>query len=196
MVRQHHIQIFRRRREGKTDYRKRKAIIVGKSPFLSVRISGRYVYAQLMKPAAGGDTTICSASSKDIASKFGWKGSTKSIPGAYLTGLYLGRIAGEKDVSKAIVYSGIDRYIHGSRLASVINGARDAGLEVAVDEESLPDESRLNGTHIVNYAKKLESEDKERYMRSFSKMISRGLNPSQYPAHFQEVKKAIQSNAK
>ena len=188
-----YVQVFRRRREGKTDYRKRKGIIIGKIPFVSVHISGRYIYSQILKPSATGDTTVASASSRDLVKKFGWKGSTKNLPGAYLTGYYLGHLAEEKNLKKAVVYSGVGRFVHGSRIASVINGARDAGLEIEIDDEALPDEDRITGKHIADYSQKLEKEDKEKRDQIFSRTISSGLNPSEYPDHFESVKERIGS---
>jgi len=187
----HYVHIFRRRREGKTDYRKRKGIILGKSPFVSIHISGKYIYSQILKPTPSGDMTLAAASSRDLVKKFGWKGSTKNLPGAYLTGYYLGHLAGERNVKNAIVYSGVGRFVHGSRIASVINGAKDAGLEIEVDEEILPEESRLSGKHIADYAKKLEKDDKAKLDRLFSKIRSSGLNLSEYPSHFESVKAKI-----
>lgn len=192
MVKGQYLHIFRRRRQGKTDYRKRRGIIVGRLPFLSVRVSGRYIYAQILKSTASGDLTLCSASSRDLVKKFGWKGSPKNLPGAYLTGFYLGQLAQDSDVSNVIVYSGVGRFVHGSRIASLINGAKESGLEVQVNDESLPDESRVRGSHIAEYAKKLETEDKEKYNRIFSKMLSTGMSPSEYPAQFEKVKAAIE----
>jgi len=187
----HYVHIFRRRREGKTDYRKRKGIILGKSPFVSVHITGRYIYSQILRPTPIGDTTLAAASSRDLVKKFGWKGSTKNLPGAYLTGYYLGHLASERNVKNAIVYSGVGRFVHGSRIASVINGAKDAGLEIEIDEEVLPDESRLVGKHIADYAKKLEKDDKVKLDKLFSKIQSSGLNLSEYPSHFESVKAKI-----
>jgi len=187
----HYVHIFRRRREGKTDYRKRKGIILGKSPFVSVHITGRYIYSQILRPTSIGDTTLAAASSRDLVKKFGWKGSTKNLPGAYLTGFYLGHLASERNVKNAIVYSGVGRFVHGSRIASVINGAIDAGLEIEVDEEILPEESRLVGKHIVDYAKKLEKDDKVKLDKLFSKIQSSGLHLSEYPSHFESVKAKI-----
>jgi large subunit ribosomal protein L18 len=195
LAKNHYVHIFRRRREGKTDYRKRRGIIVGRLPFLAVRISGRYIYAQIVRPTPSGDITICAASSRDL-SQFGWKGSSKNIPGAYLTGFYLGQLAQETKVKSVIMYSGVGRFIHGSRIASVINGAKEAGLEIGVDEDTLPDEDRTKGSHIAEYAKKLEAEDKDKLSRIFSKTISSGMSPADYPAHFEKVKAAIQKGVK
>ncbi len=76
------------------------------------------------------------------------------------------------------MYSGVGRFVHGSRIASLISGARDAGLEINVNEESLPDEKRLSGKHIADYSKMLEKEDNEKREQIFSKILSSGLNPS------------------
>ncbi|MDA4111135.1 MAG: 50S ribosomal protein L18 [Thaumarchaeota archaeon] len=193
MPKSHYVHIFRRRREGKTDYRKRKGIIMGKLPFVSIRISGKYIYSQIMKPTATGDLTLAAASSRDLVKKFGWKGSTKNLPGAYLTGFYLGQLAGKGSVKNAIVYSGVGRFVHGSRIASLVNGARDAGLNIQVNDESLPEDYRIQGKHIADYAKKLEAEDKEKFNQVFSKILSLGLNPSDYPSHFESVKASIEN---
>ncbi|MDG6908121.1 MAG: 50S ribosomal protein L18 [Nitrososphaerota archaeon] len=190
MTKNHYIHIFRRRREGKTDYRKRRGVIVGKAPFLSIRVTGRYVYAQIIRPTVSGDITMCSASSRDL-SQFGWKGPSKNLPGAYLTGFYLGQLAQRKNVKSVIMYSGVGRYIHGSRIASLISGAKESGLDIAVDDESLPDAKRTKGAHISEFAKKLEAEDKEKYAKIFSKVISSGMNPADYPSNFEKVKLGI-----
>lgn len=186
-----YVQIFRRRREGKTDYRKRRGLIIGRQPFLSIRVSGKYIYGQILRATAKGDITLCAASSRDLEEKFGWKGSAKNIPGAYLTGLYLGKLANQENIVSVVVYVGVGRFIHGSRIASLIAGAKESGLQIEIDEKSLPDEERLRGGHISNYAKTLQSKDKDLYARSFSGLTSSGFNPESYPAHFEKVKSAI-----
>jgi large subunit ribosomal protein L18 len=166
-------------------------MIIGKQPFLSVRISGRYIYAQILRPTAKGDITLCSASSRDLP-KFGWKGASKNLPGAFLTGFRLGQLAKNSKVESVVLYSSVGRFVHGSRIASVVSGAKQAGLQISVDEESLPDEERTQGKHIAEYARKLGSEDKEKYSRLFSRIISAGTSPQSYPADFEKVKMAIQ----
>ncbi len=166
-------------------------MIVGKQPFLSVRVSGRYIYAQILRPTPHGDITLCAASSRDLA-KFGWKGASKNLPGAFLTGFELGQRAKSSKVKNAILYSSVGRFVHGSRIASVVNGAKQAGLDVTVDDESLPDDDRTTGKHIADYAKKLGSEDREKYGRVFSKIISAGATPENYPEDFEKVKTAMQ----
>jgi len=190
-----YVHIFRRRREGKTDYRKRKGLILGRTPFVCVHVSGKYIYSQVLKPSPQGDTTLASASSRDLAKKFGWKGSTKNLPGAYLTGYYLGHLAAAKNLDEVVMYSGVGRFIHGSRIASLISGARDAGLKVKVDEESLPDEDRISGKHIANYSQKLEKEDKSKHDRVFSRVLSSGTSPSEYPSQLESLKAKIDADS-
>lgn len=191
----HYVHIVRRRREGKTDYRKRRGMIVGKQAFLSVRISGRYIYAQLLRSSPTGDITLCAASSRNL-SKFGWKGSSKNLPGAFLTGYHLGRLAQDSHVKDAILYSGVGRFVHGSRVASLIEGANQAGLNISINEESYPEKDRINGKHIAEYARKLEEENKEKFAKTFSKVIGSGTSPLNYPTDFEKVKKAIENGVR
>lgn len=191
----HYVHIVRRRRQGKTDYRKRRGMIVGKQAFLSVRISGRYIYAQLLRSAPRGDITLCSASSRNL-NKFGWKGSSKNLPGAFLTGYHLGRLAQNSDVKDAILYSGVGRFVHGSRIASLVEGANQAGLSISINKESFPGKDRVNGKHIADYARKLEEENKEKFAKTFSKVLGSGTSPLNYPTEFEKVKKAIEDGAK
>ena len=191
MTKVEYVHIFRRRRIGKTDYRKRRGLIVGKQPLLAVRVSNKYVYCQILRTTASGDVTLCSSSSRDLAKGFGWKGSTKNLPAAYLTGYLLGKRATAKQIANALVYTGIGRFVHGSRITSAIQGARDAGLNLAVSEEILPEDNRRNGEHVAQYAKSLETENRTEYGQRFSKSLASGFSPADYPKHLQEVKAII-----
>jgi large subunit ribosomal protein L18 len=193
MRRNHYLAIPRRRRQGKTDYRKRRGIVMGKDNFLTVGISNKHIYGQIHRVAAQGDQTICSFSSGSLSKLADWKGSAKNISSAYLTGYVLGKRALERKLTSVVYYSGIGSYIHGSRIASVMKGAKDAGLDIRVDEETLPPDERVKGVHISDYAKSLESEDKNAFNRFFSKILASGLNPKDYPEHFETVRKSIGS---
>jgi large subunit ribosomal protein L18 len=193
MTKQQYVQIFRRRRDGKTDYRKRRGIIQGRKPFLTVRVSNNYVYGQIVRAAPQGDITLCSTSSRNLAKRYGWKGSAKNIPSAYLTGYLLGKTAQSKKISETGVYSGVSRFVHGSRMAAFLGGVKDSGLGLEFDEKILPDEKRKNGSHISDYAKKLTQEDSPKYNAVFSKSLSKGFKPEDYPSLFDRVKDSIES---
>jgi len=144
----------RRRREGKTDYRKRLRLVKSGIERLVVRKTNRRIIAQLIKSKLGGDHTIMTITS-DMLKKYGWKGSFKSTPAAYLTGLMLGKTAVEKGYEKAILDIGYLRSVRGSRLYAVVRGAIDAGLEIPVAEEMLPSDERILGKHIAEYYEKV-----------------------------------------
>lgn len=63
---------FRRRREGKTDYKARKALIVSGRPRLVTRASINNVIAQVIVAKPKGDEVLVSAHSRELG-KFGWK---------------------------------------------------------------------------------------------------------------------------
>lgn len=88
---------YRRRREGKTDYRARKRLVVqDKNKYtaprhrLVVRITNHYVIAQVMKSAIEGDTVVASAYSSELP-RYGLKAGLKNYAAAYATGLLVAR---------------------------------------------------------------------------------------------------------
>lgn len=88
---------YRRRREGKTDYRARKRLITQdknkyQSPKfrLCVRFSNQYVTCQIVRAEIIGDKVIVSASSKELP-RYGLKVGLKNYAAAYCTGLLCAR---------------------------------------------------------------------------------------------------------
>jgi large subunit ribosomal protein L18 len=145
----------RRRREGKTNYRKRLKLLLSKKPRLVVRKSLKHIRAQIVEYSPEGDKTIVSATSEELK-KFGWKFPTGNVPAAYLVGLLIGKRSKNKKIREAILDIGLQKSTKGSRLYAVVKGALDAGLEVPCDKEILPKEERLKGLHIARM-KKLEN---------------------------------------
>ncbi|MFQ6134630.1 MAG: 50S ribosomal protein L18 [Nitrososphaerales archaeon] len=190
MVRTKHTYILRRRREGKTDYRKRRNILRSRATFISPRITCKNTSVQFSTATPKGDRILASAHSRELY-KLGWKGSGNSLPAAYLTGLTAGLKALKAGVKEAVLYTGLRRYIHGSRVSAVLKGVLDAGISVAADAETLPADERIRGEHISEYAKSLLEEDKKLYKRRFSKLVEGGLRPEEYPKHFDEVRQKV-----
>jgi len=88
---------YRRRREGKTDYRARKRLIMqDKNKYNSpkyrfvVRITNRHVICQIVYAEIDGDKVMCSAYSSELP-RYGIKVGLKNYAAAYATGLLLGR---------------------------------------------------------------------------------------------------------
>jgi len=184
---------FRRRREGKTNYRKRRALIASGLPRLVVRPTNENIIVQIIEARPEGDYVLASASSMELRKKFNWKGNCGNLPTAYLTGLLAGFKALKKGIKKAILDIGLKRPTKGAKVFAAMKGALDAGLEIPHEEKILPEESRIRGEHIVAYAKKLSSSP-EIYNRYFSSYIKKGLDPQNLPIHFEEVKEKILSS--
>ncbi len=181
---------YRRRREGKTNYRKRKALIVSGKPRLVVRGSLKNIHAQIVLAKPGGDVVLASANSRELSKNFGWKAPKGNLPSAYLTGLLCGLKAKMKGVKEAILDIGLSSPSKGARVFAALKGVLDAGVSVPHDGEKLPDEKRLIGEHIAEYAKILSS-NPEKYALTFSKYLENKVQPESLPEHFEEVKKAV-----
>jgi len=194
-VKSTYVPLLRRRREGVTDYRARKRAVTSQLPLLVVRISNKNVSSQFVKPTARGDVVLSAAHSKELA-KVGWHGSSKSTPACYLLGLLAGKKALAAGVKEAVAYNGLVPFIRGSRVAALLKGVVDAGVEVPVGDEAFPSEDRLSGKSISDYATRLAAEDKDAYSRGFSALIKRGFKPEAYPAEFEKAKAAIKGAGK
>ena len=178
---------FRRIREGKTNYRKREKLLIGKKDFVTVNVSDKNVSAQLIRPELLGDKVMASVHSNELLS-YGWKGSRKNIPSCYLVGLLLGKKCLQKKITRAILYIGKRHFT--TKIAACLKGLSEAGLEMPFSENIIPSEQRIQGNHIAEYAKKLKAND-ELYKSRFSSNLGLGLEPEKYPSHFSEVKDRI-----
>jgi large subunit ribosomal protein L18 len=177
---------FRRRREGKTDYRERKALILSGKPRLVVRPSLKNVIAQVIVAEPEGDQVIVSAQSRELKN-FGWKAPRGNIPAAYLTGLLCGLKAKSSGIEEAILDIGLHSPSKGAKVFAVLKGVLDAGVDVPHSEEKLPDEKRISGEHIAEYAKILAS-NAEEYQSKFSQYLKNEVPPENLAKHLAQVK--------
>lgn len=142
---------FRRRREGRTDYKRRVALLKGRQPRVVVRRSLTNVRVQLVAFTPEGDRVLASADGRELA-KLGLQGTSgKSVPAAYLTGLLAGQRAKQAGVSAAVLDLGRQVPSKGGRVFAALKGVVDAGVEVPHDDDVLPDEDRLTGGHIEGF---------------------------------------------
>jgi len=179
---------YKRKAEGKTDYKKRLNYIKSKKPRVVVRLSLKNTLIQIVEFHENGDKILFSTSSREL-NKYGWKAFRGNIPAAYLTGLLCGFKIKEK-IKEAIVDFGLNSVIVKSRLYAVLKGLLDAGIKINVPEEVLPSEDKLSGKTISDYASKL-SENKEAYEKQFSAYLKNKLKPEDLPKHVEEVKSKI-----
>ncbi len=137
----------RRRRQCKTNYRKRLILLKGKSPRFVVRKTNKYLILQIIRSLHAKDKVLYSINTKELL-KLGLneknKGSLKSIPAAYLGGLLLGKKAKELK-ERVILDTGLIPNTKGSRVYAVVKGLSDSGMEIKYDPKILPSKQRIFG---------------------------------------------------
>ena len=141
----------RRRKEQKTDYRARLALLKSQKPRLIIRKTNRAIIAQIVVSEGAQDKVLITVTSRDLLAQ-GWpkesQGSLKSLPAAYLTGFLIAKKIKAK-TPQAILDLGLQRNIPRSRLYAVLKGAIDAGLSVPHSAEVLPT-SEILAKHKLN----------------------------------------------
>ncbi len=181
--------MFKRRRMQKTDYSQRMALLKSGRPRLIVRRALNNIHVQVVRYERDGDTVIAETISKELK-EHGWLAHGGSTPSAYLAGLLAGLKARKLGVDNAVVDLGLQTSVKGSSLYAAVLGAKDAGINVPVGKEALPDIERVRGQHIAKYAALLKK-DQAKYKRQFSSYIKNNLDPENLPEHFEEVKGKI-----
>ncbi|MEM2122043.1 MAG: 50S ribosomal protein L18 [Candidatus Bathyarchaeia archaeon] len=181
---------YRRRREGKTYYGRRMRLILSGKPRFVVRSSNKYTIVQVVEAGIRGDNVLASAHSRELTSKYGWRGGCGNISAAYLTGFLAGVRALKLGVSEAMLDIGLRSATRGAKVFAALKGGLDAGLDIPHRDEVLPSLERIRGEHIANYAEQL-SETPEMYESRFSQYLRNDLRPQDLPSHFEEVKSKI-----
>ncbi len=179
---------FKRRREGKTDYRARLNLIGLDKSRLVVRITNQHTIAQIINVKVNGDETLVSAHSNEVKN-MGWLGNGKNTSAAYLTGFLLGKKALKAGITAAVLDIGLKSSTRGARIFATLKGAVDAGLNVPHGDVILPPEGRIRGEHVAAYAESLSDEEVE---KKFSQYIKNGLSPKDLPDHFDSIKQKIE----
>ena len=154
----------RRRKEFKTDYKKRFALLKSGLPRVIFRKTNKYLIVQYVKSDNAQDKILLGIDSK-VLLKYGWpkEESIKSIPAAYLTGYLFGkkillkRLEGSPEGTavssfeeKPIIDFGMARVLHKTRVYAFILGLIDSGIKIECKKESFPEESRIKGNHLKN----------------------------------------------
>jgi len=140
---------FKRRRSGRTDYRRRLRMLRGGAPRAVVRVSNTQVTCQLVEFGMGGDSIVASVNGKTLV-KHGWPAgaSRKSVPACYIAGYALAKSAIASGHDSAILDIGLASSSPGGRVFAALRGMVDAGLDVPHGADVLPDDDRINGIHI------------------------------------------------
>jgi large subunit ribosomal protein L18 len=180
---------LRRRREGKTDYQARKALVVSGRPRVITRFSNKNATVQIAIAKPHGDMVLAAANSRELIKTYGWKASTGNIPAAYLTGLLCGLKAKAAGTTSAILDIGLIAPTKGSKIFAALSGVLDGGVEVPHSEEKIVKE-RMKGEHIAKYGKSLGAGSEE-YTAKFSQYTAKSVAPEKIVEHFTKVKADI-----
>jgi len=138
---------FRRRREGRTDYRRRLRLLRSGEARAVVRKTLNQTQIQVVAYDERGDRIVASALSGELKA-FGWTGGTGNVPAAYLAGLLAGRRAAKNGVTSAVLDLGVQRPTGGGRLFAAAKGLLDGGVAIPHGEDVIPSDERLRGAHL------------------------------------------------
>lgn len=201
---------WRRRREGKTNYYKRKNLLIqDKQKYnaskyrMVVRLSKKNLLCQLIYSRLEGDFILSSCYSKKL-NLIGISLISNNFPTAYITGLHLSSNFLKEKFSfihkkdslenklKVILDLGLTRITTGNRVFATMKGAVDGGFMIPHNEKRFPgykkDEEfdietmrdRIEGKHIMEYMELLKEEDEEKYSKQFKRFIENQISPSDY----------------
>ena len=180
---------FRRKRAGRTDYRKRLKLLTSRKPRIIVRKTLYNFIAQIAQYDPKGDIIITSAHSTELK-KLGWKFGRSNLSAAYLTGFLLGKKAKKAGIPEAVPDIGLHESKKGARIYAALKGAADAGLKIPFSGEIMPPQDRIEGKHIAQYASSLK-QDQEKYRKQFSGYLKDNANPETISEDFKKVKESI-----
>ncbi len=138
---------FRRRREGRTDYKRRLALLKSGQTRAVVRVQNNTVIVQFVDFDPEGDIVRTQATSRELTS-FGWEGHSGNLPAAYLTGLLAASRAKEAGIEDAVLDIGLHVPKAGSTVFAALAGVLEVGIDVPHGEAVIPTEERLTGAHI------------------------------------------------
>ena len=179
---------YRRRREGKTDYKLRLGLIKSGKIRVVVRKGINNLLVQFVEYIPSGDKVLVGAYTRELSRDYGWKAHRGNTSASYLVGFLAGLKAKKCKISDVVVDFGVYSIVKGSALFAVIKGLIDAGLNINCDESMFPTNERITGKATIDNISKL---DKQKLDKLYGVYKKNGLNVSDLVKHFEEVKNKI-----
>ncbi|KAK7860173.1 60s ribosomal protein l5 [Quercus suber] len=192
---------FKRRREGKTDYRARVRLInqdknkynTPKYRFV-VRFTNKDITAQIISASIAGDLVLAAAYSHELP-RYGLEVGLTNYAAAYCTGLLLARRV-LKTLEMDVEYEGN------------VEGALDGGLDIPHSEKRFAgfgkgDGKHLDaevhrkyifGGHVAGYMRTLMEDEPEKYQSHFSEYIKKGVEADSIEEMYKKVHAAIRAD--
>jgi large subunit ribosomal protein L18 len=182
--------LYRRKREHKTDYKKRLHLLLSDKPRVVVRFTNQRVLAQLVQFKPMGDFALAAVDS-EVLKKLGWTYSRKNTSAAYLTGLLLGKKAVTAGKKNAIMDTGFMTVLQKGKIYAFLKGLLDAGMEIPYGKDEIfPSDARIQGKHVIDYATLLKG-NKEIYQARFTEYLKNKSAPESMSTQFDAVKAKI-----
>jgi len=153
---------LRRRREGKTNYYKRRELLKSGMTRLVIRRSTKHMRVQFIVAQPNGDKTLAD-----------YLGGKKALAAG---------------VEEAILDLGLQSNTQGSRIYAALQGVIDAGVEIPVGEDIFPTEETIKGEHIIAAA---ESYDKADFKKVFATYSKNKVSADKIPSMVDKVVKSI-----
>lgn len=172
---------YRRKRERRTNYRKRLKLLLAGKLRIVVRKMLNTINVQIVAYESAGDKILASAASSELK-KLGWSNGTGNVPGAYLTGMLASKRCQSAGISEAVLDIGLSTSVKGSRIYSAVKGAIDAGMKISCADVMFPSEDRIRGKHIEQLWKN-------------NKSVFKKMNPENITKNFDDVKNRILKSA-
>ena len=160
---------FSRRLQKKTNYKRRLALLKSGLHRIVVRKSLNSIRIQVIEYDRKGDKTLLEDISSNLR-KLGWKFHCGNISAAYLIGFKIGKAAALKGIKNAVADIGLQGSTKGNVLYAALKGVEDAGVNLNIGDIA-PDQSKIKGSHVSHYAKKLKAENPEKFEKQFSSYI-------------------------
>ena len=117
---------YKRKKEGKTDYKQRILLLKSRKLRLVIRKSLNNILLQIIEYSPDGDKILISTHSNQLK-KFNWKFHRSNMPSAYLTGLLCGMKAKFKKIHEAVLDIGLSKNVKKTAIYAALKGAIDAG---------------------------------------------------------------------
>lgn len=182
--------LYRRKRELKTDYKKRLRLLMSKKLRVVLRFSNQKITAQIVGFEVKGDKVHIATSSQNLL-KSGWLYSSKNFPASYLTGLNLAKLAREKISDKELILdTGFRTPLKKGKIYAFLKGAIDGGLNVKhrESEDIFPSEEKISGKDIQDYASSLKEKSPEEFQKKFALCLKNSADPTKMSENFEKIK--------
>ena len=186
---------LKRRRNGRTNYRRRRGLLKSGRIRVVIRKSNNNVGIQFVKAFPDGDKTLVATTTRHLE-KYGWKLTGGNLPAAYLVGFLAGKMAHAKDIKSAILDIGLQISQANSRIYAALKGILATEVDVPHSKEVLPDEKLVKGEHIESFSKKLKTEDKKLYTRVYTNYLATKQKPEALGRLVEKVMEKIENEVK